>query len=73
MMLADVGITVMMKLVMNDASFFGPAKAVYVACSQWRVCHSGTEELICLLFRSWGADRQGLVKWHDIIGHYYRV
>jgi hypothetical protein len=34
MMLADVGIAVMMKLVRNDASFFGPAKAVYVACSQ---------------------------------------
>jgi hypothetical protein len=34
MMLADVGIAVMMKLVMNDASFFGPAKAVYAACSQ---------------------------------------
>jgi hypothetical protein len=34
MMLADVGIAVMMKLVMHDASFFGPAKAVYAACSQ---------------------------------------
>jgi len=34
MMLADVGIAVMMKLVMNDASFFGQAKAVYAACSQ---------------------------------------
>jgi hypothetical protein len=34
MMLADVGIAVMMKLVMIDASFFGPAKVVYVACSQ---------------------------------------
>ena len=28
MMLADVGIAVMVKLVMNDASFFRPAKAV---------------------------------------------
>jgi hypothetical protein len=37
MMLADVGIAVMMKMVMNDASFFGPAKAVYAACSQRRV------------------------------------
>jgi hypothetical protein len=34
MMLADVRIAVMMKLVMNDAGFFGPAKAVYAACSQ---------------------------------------
>jgi hypothetical protein len=34
MMLADVGIAVMMKLVMNDASFFGWGKAAYAACSQ---------------------------------------
>jgi len=34
MMLADFGIAVMMKLVMDDASFFGPAKAVFTACSQ---------------------------------------
>jgi hypothetical protein len=34
MMLADVGIAVIMKLVMNDASFFVPAKAAYAACSQ---------------------------------------
>jgi len=34
MMLVDVGIAVRMKLVMNDASFFGPAKAVYATCSQ---------------------------------------
>lgn len=34
MTLADVRITVMMILVMNDASFFGPAKAVYAACLQ---------------------------------------
>jgi hypothetical protein len=32
--LADIGIAVVMKLVMNDASFFGPPKAVYAACSQ---------------------------------------
>jgi hypothetical protein len=34
MMLADVGIAVMKKLVMKDVSFPGPAKAVYVVCSQ---------------------------------------
>jgi hypothetical protein len=34
MMLADIGIAVIMKLVMNEISFFGPAKAVYTACSQ---------------------------------------
>jgi hypothetical protein len=34
MMLAEVRIAVMMKLVMNDASFFKLAKAVYAACSQ---------------------------------------
>lgn len=34
MMLANVEIAMMMKLVMDDASFFGPAKAVYEVCSQ---------------------------------------
>lgn len=34
MMLADVGIAVMIKLVMNNVSFFGTVKAVYAACSQ---------------------------------------
>jgi hypothetical protein len=34
MMLADVGIAVIMKLVMNDASFFGLVKVVYAVCSQ---------------------------------------
>jgi hypothetical protein len=34
-MLADVvGIAVIMKLIINNTSFFRPAKAVYAACSQ---------------------------------------
>lgn len=43
MMLADVGIAVMMKLVINGASFFGPAKAVYAACSQYSTAEAQTD------------------------------
>jgi len=75
MMLADVGIAVMMKLVMNDASFFGLAKG--------GLC--GLLTMTSLTLGNGGIDmptipqlrrRQtgvNLVKWHNIIGHYYSV
>jgi hypothetical protein len=66
-MLADVGIAVM-----NDASFFGPAKAVYVCSLLTMTLGNGGIDMPTIPQAEAQTDR-GIVKWHDIIGHYYSV
>lgn len=67
-MLANVAIAVTMSFGDGEWNFWS-AKSAYAACLQWRVWH-GNRGIDMPSIPQWGADRQGLVKYHNVIGHY---